>query len=92
MTAVTTFAELGIVAPFDVTLARLGITEPTPVQIETIPMLIEGRDLIASAPTGTGKTAAFMLPALLRVSTTPARPGRGYSGPPSGRAAGWFQR
>jgi superfamily II DNA/RNA helicase len=72
-----TFADLGIGAPFDTTLARLEITTPTPVQAQAIPLLREGRDLIASAPTGTGKTAAFMLPALQRIMTTEGRPGRG---------------
>ncbi|HOA93460.1 MAG TPA: DEAD/DEAH box helicase [Quisquiliibacterium sp.] len=71
------FEALGIGAPFVTTLNRLGITAPTPVQSEAIPVLLEGRDLIASAPTGTGKTAAFMLPALLRISTTEGRRGRG---------------
>ncbi|MCL4745829.1 MAG: DEAD/DEAH box helicase [Burkholderiaceae bacterium] len=72
-----TFADLGIVAPFDATLARMGYTEPTPVQLQAIPILLEGLDLIASAPTGTGKTAAFMLPALIRIMCDAGRRGRG---------------
>ena len=72
-----TFADLGIVAPFDATLARMGITEPTPVQARAIPILLAGGDLIASAPTGTGKTAAFMLPALTRIMRGEGRRGRG---------------
>ena len=71
-TTITTFAELGIGAPFDATLAKLGITQPSPVQIESIPVLLSGRDLIASAPTGTGKTAAFLLPALTRLAQNPS--------------------
>ena len=71
------FEALGIGEPFVTTLNRLGITEPTQVQTQAIPVLLEGRDLIASAPTGTGKTAAFMLPALLRITTTEGRRGRG---------------
>lgn len=58
------FAELGVIAPLIQALKRLQIEAPTPVQAKTIPMLLEGRDLIASAPTGTGKTAAFLLPGL----------------------------
>jgi superfamily II DNA/RNA helicase len=72
-----TFADLGIVAPFDLTLSRMGITAPTPVQARAIPPLLEGKDLIASAPTGTGKTAAFLLPALSKFARTEGRRGRG---------------
>jgi len=55
----------------------MGITEPTQVQVQSIPLLIEGRDLVASAPTGTGKTAAFLLPSLLKISRSEGRRGRG---------------
>ena len=44
------------------TIAALGYEEPTPIQREAIPPLLAGRDLLAEAPTGTGKTAAFALP------------------------------
>jgi ATP-dependent RNA helicase DeaD len=50
------------------TLAGLGYEEPTPVQLAAIPPLLEGRDLLAEAPTGTGKTAAFALPILQRLA------------------------
>jgi ATP-dependent RNA helicase DeaD len=50
------------------TLADLGYEEPTPVQLAAIPPLLEGRDLLAEAPTGTGKTAAFALPILQRLA------------------------
>jgi superfamily II DNA/RNA helicase len=52
------------------------VTDPTPVQAMAIPEAIAGHDLMCSAPTGTGKTAAFVLPALQRLAQ-PAKPGRG---------------
>src|SRR5688572_20639688 len=58
------FAELGIAAPLVDAVTSLGYEEPTPVQRETIPMMLSGRDLLAQAATGTGKTAAFTLPML----------------------------
>ena len=54
-----------------------GYTVPTPIQAEAIPEAIAGRDLMASAQTGTGKTAAFMLPALHRLATPSAVKSRG---------------
>jgi ATP-dependent RNA helicase DeaD len=56
-------------------LTGLGYEEPTPIQREAIPPLIEGRDLLGQAATGTGKTAAFALPLLQRM--TPAAAGKG---------------
>ncbi len=61
------FASLGIDEPLLATLAALGYEEPTPIQREAIPVLLAGRDLLAEAPTGTGKTAAFALPVLARL-------------------------
>ena len=52
------------------TLDELGYEEPTPIQREAIPPLLAGRDVLAEAPTGTGKTAAFALPALQRLPTS----------------------
>jgi ATP-dependent RNA helicase DeaD len=58
-------------------IAGLGYEEPTPIQREAIPPLLDGRDLMVEAPTGTGKTAAFALPLLhrlaARLATDPAR-------------------
>ncbi len=61
------FAALGVVPALLRTLATLGYEEPTPVQREAIPVLIAGSDVLAEAPTGTGKTAAFALPMLQRL-------------------------
>ena len=63
------FEDLNLVPPLLRALAECGYTEPTPIQAQTIPVLLEGRDVIASAQTGTGKTAAFVLPALQRLSS-----------------------
>jgi superfamily II DNA/RNA helicase len=54
-----------------------GFTAPSAIQREAIPLVLAGRDLMASAQTGTGKTAAFVLPALQRLLAGAARPGRG---------------
>lgn len=64
------FAELGLIDPLVQALQRLDIIHPSPVQLQAIPVLLSGRDLVASAPTGTGKTAAFLLPALQGVALT----------------------
>ena len=58
-------------------VAAAGYTEPTAVQLQAIPVAIAGHDMMVSAPTGTGKTAAFVLPALQRLLTAPAKTGRG---------------
>jgi len=63
------FSALGINQELSTLLGRNGITEPTPVQKETIPILLKGEDVIAQAQTGTGKTIAFALPILQRVNT-----------------------
>ena len=71
MTSPTTqdagFAGLGLAPELLETLTGLGYEEPTPIQCEAIPPLLEGRDLLGQAATGTGKTAAFALPLLQRI-------------------------
>ena len=68
------FTSLGLPAPLSATLMRLGFVRPTPVQERAIPLLLGGRDVIASAETGSGKTAAFLLPIFARFLGT-KRPG-----------------
>jgi ATP-dependent RNA helicase DeaD len=70
----TTFADLGLRPELVNALSGLGYEEPTPVQREAIPPLLEGRDLIGQAPTGTGKTAAFAVPVLQRMPPGRAAP------------------
>ena len=66
--AAVSFSSLGLPPELTDVLAALGYEEPTPVQRETIPLLIAGKDLLGQAATGTGKTAAFALPMLQRIS------------------------
>ena len=54
-----TFAELGLSEPLLEALQHLGYEQPTPIQEQAIPELLNGRDVIGQAQTGTGKTAAF---------------------------------
>ncbi|MBA3889343.1 MAG: DEAD/DEAH box helicase, partial [Gemmatimonadaceae bacterium] len=65
--ATTGFAALGLDERLIAALTTLGYEEPTPIQREAIPPLLEGRDLLGQAATGTGKTAAFALPMLQHV-------------------------
>ncbi len=73
-----TFADLGLPDGVLAAVTALGYEEPTPIQSESIPPLIEGRDLLGQAATGTGKTAAFALPILERISRVG---GRGTTAP-----------
>jgi len=72
------FAELGLEPGLLKAVQNLGYTEPTPIQEQAIPLALAGRDLLGCAQTGTGKTAAFILPALQLMG----------SRSPSGAAAG----
>ena len=57
-----TFSDLGIIPPILKAIEQQGYAEPTPIQAQSIPILLEGHDLLGSAQTGTGKTAAFTIP------------------------------
>ena len=62
------FSTLGLAPSICAPLARLGYEQPTPVQVQAIPLVLTGADLVARAQTGTGKTAAFGLPMIDRIS------------------------
>jgi ATP-dependent RNA helicase RhlE len=69
----TAFSELGLEPALQAAVAREGYTTTTPIQARAIPAVLEGRDLLAAAQTGTGKTAAFALPLLQRLAAAPSR-------------------
>ena len=71
------FSSLNLHESVSRALEAAGYTEPTAVQSQAIPPAMEGKDLIVSAQTGTGKTAAFMLPALSNIADDPRKVGRG---------------
>ena len=71
------FNTLGLDSSLLATLTALGYAEPTPVQREAIPAVLAGGDLLVSSQTGSGKTAAFLLPALMRLRQPAATPGAG---------------
>lgn len=69
-----TFADLGVLAPLVSVLATRGITEPFPIQAETLPDTLAGRDVLGRGKTGSGKTLAFSIPVVSRLSATTRRP------------------
>ena len=72
----TSFNDFGLAEPITRALTDEGYATPTPIQAQSIPLLLQNRDLIGIAQTGTGKTAAFALPILNRLLTNPRRPDR----------------
>jgi ATP-dependent RNA helicase RhlE len=68
MSQTSKFSGLGLSAPALASLARAGYEQPTPIQLQAIPLALAGRDLVGSAATGTGKTAAFVLPIIERLA------------------------
>ncbi|WP_076073003.1 DEAD/DEAH box helicase [Sphingomonas montana] len=71
-----TFADLALAPPLLRALTEQGYVTPTPIQTQSIPLLLQGRDMLGMAQTGTGKTAAFALPLLHRLAADP-RPAPG---------------
>jgi ATP-dependent RNA helicase RhlE len=76
------FSTLGLAPELLRAVSAQGYTVPTPVQREAIPLVLGGRDLLAGAQTGTGKTAAFVLPMLQRLAATPPRGHDRHGRPP----------
>ena len=70
----TKFSDLGLAEPILRALSDEGYDAPTPIQQQTIPAMIAGKDILGTAQTGTGKTAAFVLPLLNRLADAPGRP------------------
>ncbi len=68
------FGGMGLIEPLLRAVAEEGYTEPTPIQVQAIPHVLEGRNLLGCAQTGTGKTAAFALPILQRLTFAAPRP------------------
>ncbi len=70
------FSSLGLSAELLRAVSDKGYSEPTPIQLQAIPVILDGRDILAGAQTGTGKTAGFALPLLQRLSAQPSAGGR----------------
>ena len=68
------FSDLGLIEPLLKAVTRKGYTKPSLIQQKAIPIILRGRDVMASAQTGTGKTAAFVLPILQALSSRKAIP------------------
>ncbi len=76
MTTDKTFADLGVRAPLVNVLAAAGITLPFPIQVQTLPDTLAGRDVLGRGKTGSGKTLAFSIPMVSRLSAGKRRPSR----------------
>jgi len=70
------FDEFGLIKPLLAAVEDRGFTSPTPIQTQAIPPALEGRDIIGSAQTGTGKTVAFLLPSMQRIQGSKPQPRR----------------
>ena len=71
-----TFSDLGLNSVFVNAVEEKGYAKPTPIQEKVIPWVLKGKDILASAQTGTGKTAGFTLPLLQRLSKQKHHPSR----------------
>jgi superfamily II DNA/RNA helicase len=76
LTTDKTFADLGVRAPLIRVLGERGITHPFPIQVDTLPDTLAGRDVLGRGKTGSGKTLAFSIPLVTRLSESKRRPSR----------------
>jgi superfamily II DNA/RNA helicase len=76
VTTETTFADLGVSEPLIHVLSAQGITSPFPIQVDTLPDTLAGRDVLGRGKTGSGKTLAFAIPLVARLSSGKRRPSR----------------
>ena len=67
------FSTLGLPAPLVQATRAAGLNEPTPIQAKAIPVILQGNDLIGNAPSGSGKTGAFLLPMFARLLDGPQK-------------------
>lgn len=74
MAGVNSFSDLGLAQPIIRELNRIGVSSPLPIQSATIPDVLAGKDVLGKGPTGSGKTFAFGLPMIQRLSSAPAKP------------------
>ncbi|MCK6264472.1 DEAD/DEAH box helicase [Vibrio sp. ZSDE26] len=79
-TTPTTFSELALIQPLEARLIELEYKQPTPIQAHVIPSVLKGKDLIAGANTGSGKTAAFALPLLQDLFAQKSKGGKASQG------------
>src|SRR3954467_7486369 len=70
------FSDLKLIKPLILALEKKGYNQPTPIQQQSIPPILEGKDIFGCAQTGTGKTAAFALPILQLLDSKKNEPGR----------------
>ena len=68
------FRDLGLIEPLFKALKDIGYETPSPIQAQTIPYILDGKDVLGQAQTGTGKTAAFALPILSRIDLKQKEP------------------
>lgn len=73
-TTISSFQEMSLMPELISAVTDMGFVTPSPIQLQTIPLLLQGKDIIGQAQTGTGKTAAFAIPALQRLDITNRNP------------------